>query len=215
MTEREFWNEAYRVNAAYTAVPDHIIATEIRDLPPGHALDLGCGTGANALMLAQAGWTVTGIDWSEQAVFLAERAAWKARVTARFSIADAATWNGTTPFDLVLIAFALPHDGHAASVIRNARKHLRPGGTLLIVEWAPSMGTTWNLESCAMHEPEAIMEMVPELTVAHSGTRRIEAMFAADDPRATHGQWAEIAFVRAVLGEDLRAERPMDEVRGA
>ncbi|MBS4728653.1 class I SAM-dependent methyltransferase [Mycobacterium sp. SM1] len=37
-------------------------------LPPGRALDLGCGAGRNALYLARNGWDVVGIDILGQAV---------------------------------------------------------------------------------------------------------------------------------------------------
>jgi hypothetical protein len=37
-------------------------------LPPGHALDLGCGTGTNVMYLAQHGWQATGIDFSAAAI---------------------------------------------------------------------------------------------------------------------------------------------------
>ena len=37
-------------------------------LPPGHALDLGCGEGGDALWLAEHGWRVTGVDISDTAL---------------------------------------------------------------------------------------------------------------------------------------------------
>jgi SAM-dependent methyltransferase len=57
---------------------------ELRDLiegpnavPPGRALDLGCGTGTNAIYMAQHGWDVTGIDFTPRAIEMA-----KAKVAA-------------------------------------------------------------------------------------------------------------------------------------
>jgi SAM-dependent methyltransferase len=38
---------------------------------PGRALDLGCGTGTNAIYMAQHGWDVTGIDFTPRAIGLA------------------------------------------------------------------------------------------------------------------------------------------------
>jgi len=38
------------------------------DLPPGAALDLGCGYGRTAIYLAQRGWQVDGVDFVPQAV---------------------------------------------------------------------------------------------------------------------------------------------------
>ena len=40
-------------------------------LPPGRAIDLGCGMGPLAIYLAQHGWQVTGIDAVERALRVA------------------------------------------------------------------------------------------------------------------------------------------------
>lgn len=37
-------------------------------LAPGHALDVGCGTGTNVIYLAQHGWHATGVDFSPVAI---------------------------------------------------------------------------------------------------------------------------------------------------
>ncbi len=41
--------------------------------PPGKALDLGCGTGTNAIYLAKNGWQVTAVDFSWKALRIAKR----------------------------------------------------------------------------------------------------------------------------------------------
>jgi len=56
--------------------------------PSGRALDLGCGTGTSSIALAQAGWTVTGIDFSRRAIQLAHRKAKKAGVKVDFRVGD-------------------------------------------------------------------------------------------------------------------------------
>jgi SAM-dependent methyltransferase len=48
-----------------------------------HALDLGCGTGTNAIYLAQKGFAVTGVDISRRAISLAKRKARLAGLTDR------------------------------------------------------------------------------------------------------------------------------------
>jgi SAM-dependent methyltransferase len=49
-------------------------------LVPGRALDLGCGTGTNALYLAEHGWEAVGVDFIRAAI---ERARSRARGAAR------------------------------------------------------------------------------------------------------------------------------------
>lgn len=50
--------------------PDHLrSAVEGADaLAPGHALDVGCGTGTNVIYLAKHGWRATGVDFSAAAI---------------------------------------------------------------------------------------------------------------------------------------------------
>ncbi len=208
MTERTFWNEAYQQDAEHTAVPDRVLHEEIRTLLPGRALDIGCGTGENALFLARHGWDVTGIDWCDQAVFLAERAAWKEGVQIRFEIADAAEWSTQKPFDLVLVAYALPPGGHGVAVIRQASRALAPGGTLIIADWHQSMADRWECSGCELHTPDRIVAAVSGLEVERAETRRIPDLFPSEDPRARHGTWADVAIVRARRpGEDTPTKR--------
>lgn len=198
VTEREFWNEAYLTDPDQAMVPDHILPEEISHISPGDALDLGCGMGTNSLYLAARGWRVIGVDWSEQAVFLAERAAFTAKVNARFEIADAAAWNGNGTFDLVMSTFALPSGGHATRVIRNARRLLAPGGTLLVTEWDRSMAQRWESSPCVLQDAAAIVALLPDLEIHTAEVRHIPTIFEPTDPRAAHGRWGDVTVVKAL-----------------
>jgi 2-polyprenyl-3-methyl-5-hydroxy-6-metoxy-1,4-benzoquinol methylase len=72
------------------------------------AIDLGCGTGANSLFLAEQGFTVTGVDFARAAVQRATADAEAAGLAerARFLVADvtADRIDGAEgPFDLVVV----------------------------------------------------------------------------------------------------------------
>lgn len=60
----------------------------IQTTPPGRALDLGCGTGTNAITLARHGWEVVGIDFAAKAIRTARRKVSAAGLKIDFYIAD-------------------------------------------------------------------------------------------------------------------------------
>ena len=69
--------------------PELVAVVEGPDrLPPGKALDLGSGTGTNAIYLAQHGWDVTGVDMVPKALSIARRKAAAASVSPRLVEGD-------------------------------------------------------------------------------------------------------------------------------
>jgi SAM-dependent methyltransferase len=52
----------------WTGEPNRFLVAETAALRPGSALDLACGEGRNAVWLAEQGWRVTGVDFSEVAL---------------------------------------------------------------------------------------------------------------------------------------------------
>lgn len=69
--------------------PELVAVVEGADaLPAGRALDLGCGTGTNAVYLAQRGWEVTGIDHVDRALRTARHKAETAGVSPWFVRGD-------------------------------------------------------------------------------------------------------------------------------
>lgn len=107
----------------------------INAYPPGRAIDLGCGTGTNAITLAKHGWQVTGIDFVGRAIRKARKKARQAGVNVDFFIGDATKTemiNGQ--FDLVLdigCFHSFSPEGKRA-YIQNLRKLLAPGGIFLL-----------------------------------------------------------------------------------
>jgi 2-polyprenyl-3-methyl-5-hydroxy-6-metoxy-1,4-benzoquinol methylase len=66
---REDWNARYAASELlWTAEPNRLFAAEIAGLEPGRALDLACGEGRNAVWLAEQGWRVTAVDFSDVAL---------------------------------------------------------------------------------------------------------------------------------------------------
>lgn len=60
-----FWDERYSGHAhVWSGRPNIQLVAYTGNLPPGRALDVGCGEGADVVWLAERGWQVTGADVS-------------------------------------------------------------------------------------------------------------------------------------------------------
>jgi len=92
MSEQDRWNQRYEKSDIPwdTGRPSSELQRVIAEqkLQPCRAIELGCGTGTNAVWLAQQGFDVTAVDFSELAIEKAKQQAGKARVRVNFMTAD-------------------------------------------------------------------------------------------------------------------------------
>ena len=196
--DRDFWNDAYRQEPGFVDVADQFLDAEIEDLEPGTALDLGCGSGANGLMMARRGWSVWGVDWAEQAIELATNAAEEQGLDATFVVADTTAWQPPHAFDLVISTYALPGGDGSRRVLQTAVAALAEGGTLIVAEWDRSMSDAWGFGEDELMTPEEIVALLPGLEIEIAEVRHLEDAFPAPcDPRRHAGSSANVAFVRA------------------
>jgi SAM-dependent methyltransferase len=92
-------------------------------------LDVGCGSGGLAQALGAAGYAVTAIDSSAEAVQQARGRGIAARQADFLEFAGG-------PFDVVLFSFALHHISPLSGAVDKARALLAPGGRLILEEFA-------------------------------------------------------------------------------
>ena len=129
------WNLLYQ-DGGDPAPFDRQWLARVEGLPPGRALDLGCGAGGNAIGLAEMGWEITALDGSANAIAAARRAAARAGAEVDFRVADMSVWETEAAYDLTLISYALPSRGPVRDkALSVARDSLAPGGRLMIAEW--------------------------------------------------------------------------------
>jgi SAM-dependent methyltransferase len=176
--------------------PNAHLVSEVRYLAPGHALDAGCGHGAEAIWLAAGGWQVTAVDFAVSALE-------HARSTAEalgHGVADRITWveadlgSWSPPpgrFDLVCSLYV-----HVAGSVREAVSRLAtgvaPGGTLLLVGHRPLDPDTGRPTPAAGQVQVSVEDAV---AVLHPRDWRVEV--AEERPRAVAGTGVD-AVVRAV-----------------
>ena len=102
-------------------------------------LDIGCGTGHPVLRLAAAtGADVIGVTVSADQVESAKRNAWDAGLAERaeFRLADAAELPfGDDSFDAVWLVETMMYIFDKAGALAEARRVLRPGGTLVLSDY--------------------------------------------------------------------------------
>lgn len=134
-----FWEARYlEKDQIWSGRVNPVMAAIVADLPPGRALDLGCGEGGDAVWLAERGWTVTAVDVSQVAIDRGAAHAEAAGVTGiTWERHDLTATFPTGPFDLVSAQFfQSPIEFPRMSLLRRAADLVAPGGVLLSVAHA-------------------------------------------------------------------------------
>jgi len=133
--KREEWNRRYEEKElVWTARPNRFLVAEVADLPPGRALDLACGEGRNAVWLAERGWQVTGVDFSDVAVAKAHRFAAARGVEVELLVADLVGYEpARDAYDLVIVFYLHVPAAERGPIVRRAAAAVAPGGTFLLV----------------------------------------------------------------------------------
>lgn len=157
----------------------------------GHCLDLGCGTGLHIPTLLELGWSVTGVDISQDQLRLA-----RARVGDEVELVRADAGDLPFPaqaFDAVFSAFTHTDVDDFDGLLREAARVLEKGGSLVYV----------GLHPCFIgpHSRFIAAEGVPELHVGYRERRRYtEAPGISPD-----GLRAKIGAVHIPLGEFVQS----------
>ncbi len=92
MSQKQSFQERYETGDTPWEIrrPDHNLTTMVKQAPikPSKAIDIGCGSGNNAIWLAEQGFTMTGCDNSETAIKQAKEKTKAAKVTCSFQVTD-------------------------------------------------------------------------------------------------------------------------------
>ena len=104
MMRKLFFNLAYLQKPVWdTGISPPELVDFIASHNPGRALDMGCGTGTNAITLAKHGWDVTGVDFVKRAINLARQNAQQYGVNIDLHVDDVTRLDSISGrFDLIL-----------------------------------------------------------------------------------------------------------------
>jgi SAM-dependent methyltransferase len=140
----DYWDERYRsTQRVWSGQPNPQLVAEAAGRPPGRALDAGCGEGADAIWLAQQGWSVVAADISGVALEKAARHASELDPAAAGRICWQRVDLLASPpepgsFDLVSAQFMQLPPEPRTRLFTALIAAVATGGTLLVVGHHPS-----------------------------------------------------------------------------
>jgi SAM-dependent methyltransferase len=186
LLDPEWWRFEWRYWRGRTPwdtqeTPPEVLAF-LKDTPPGRALDLGCGTGTNAITLAKSGWTVTGIDFSPQAIYAARRKASSQIASIEFRIGSAADLSALPgPYDFardIGCRFNLT-PAHRRRYAAGLERLLPAGARYMLYAWLPQQrrGRPWGISEA---DVEALFE---------NGFHRDNIEYGKDGPGPSAWYW--------------------------
>jgi 2-polyprenyl-3-methyl-5-hydroxy-6-metoxy-1,4-benzoquinol methylase len=193
----QLWSKTLREHADKLArrPPNAHLMAEAADLPPGRALDAGCGHGADTLWLAVHGWRVTAVDFSAAALAhgraMAEAAGADVAERIDWIEGDLATWSVEPGhYDLVVCLYV-----HVAGAVEDRVARMAAGvaprGTLLLVGHRPIDPSTGAATAAASQVQVSI-----ESAVAALDSGVWELIVAEERQRAVAGTGVD-AVIRA------------------
>ena len=181
ITSEDGWDERYRSHptAIWSGNPNAVLLAEAADLPPGRALDVGCGEGADALWLAERGWRVDAVDISQVALDRAAAHGAERNLEITWIRANLLTDPPAAgAYDLVSAQFMQLPRKERRTMYAALADAVRPGGTLLIGAHHPS-----DLDS-SIHRPNLPeMFFTAEEVAADLDEQRWEILVAEARPR--------------------------------
>ena len=138
------WNEAYKGTPPWDiGHPQSVFEALIKDgeIKPGRALDIGCGRGDNARMLAINGCDVTGIDIVEDAITDAKAKAIKHHVKVNFVVGNVLQMDRLfieAEFDIVIDSglFHVMMDEERPVFARQIHRVLKPAGKYFMLSFS-------------------------------------------------------------------------------
>jgi SAM-dependent methyltransferase len=124
--DREKWDLRYAGEARNLPAPDEFLVDHQDMLRAGRALDAACGRGANAIFLAERGYSVDAIDISIQALYFLQAEALRRGLDVRCVVADLDSYPLQRDiYDLIVVFYFF-----AKPLIRSIKGALKPGGLI-------------------------------------------------------------------------------------
>lgn len=152
-------------------LPPFLVQSLNEKATPGGALDVGCGAGAHAVLMAQQNWSVTGLDYLSKALEFAAKEADHAKVKVNWVCADVLLWQADKTFDIILDSGCLHNIHNVKLYKKQLLSWLSPSGDFILGHWGRRGFFDWRPIGPIRRSRETITRLFsPELTeVGYSG----------------------------------------------
>jgi ubiquinone/menaquinone biosynthesis C-methylase UbiE len=140
----------------------------------GSALDLGCGNGQHAMLLADRFDEVVAVDISKPMLDLARTKRSRPNVVYVEADLREVTSERGEPFDVVLSAYALHHVSELETALQQIRSLVAPGGQAVLIDIVNRRGKTprwWRYLDAARRFPADLMRRGPREAAEVYGLR--------------------------------------------
>jgi SAM-dependent methyltransferase len=197
---QQVWEEHYTERDRVWSGRANVRLVEVAEsLPPGRALDLGCGEGGDAMWLAERGWQVVAVDISETALARAAEDARARNVLERidFQRHDLPHTFVEGVFDLVSAQFLHSMvELDRPRLLRMGAEAVSAGGSLLIVDHAGP--PPWASKLDHHHEFPSADEVVASLSLDDTEWERVRVEAVDREATGPDGQvstWTDNVIV--------------------
>jgi SAM-dependent methyltransferase len=168
--DREGWNARYAEGEFLWKVdPNQFVVAETAGLHPGRALDLAAGEGRNAVWLAEQGWCVTAVDFSDVGIAKGRRLAEARAVEVGWVEVDLMEYQPLPDaYDLVLVCYLQVPEAQRRHIVARAREAVARGGTFLWIAHDLSNlehGVGGPKDPAVLSGPEDIVSDLPDFEV--------------------------------------------------
>lgn len=189
-TERYWWREPSRYSTDPDDHPTSLMAQSIlrwaRRRPPGRALDIGSGEGADAIRLALLGWQVEAVELSGVGAAKIRQFVREAGVEVTVHHADILEFESARGFDLIVCNGVLHYIDDKAAACGRMQDMTNPGGVNALSLWS-----TFS----PVPEPHRVVPTFPDdedgVVVGAYRTWRKDLLYLErDKPETSHGDMA-------------------------
>lgn len=193
----QLWSRTLREHADKVALrpPSAHLVADVAMLPPGRALDAGCGHGAESLWLAAHGWRVDAVDFAAAALAhgrsLADAAGAVVADRIDWIESDLAHWAPVSGrYDLVVCLY-VHIAGDVGEMVRRMAAGVASGGTLFMAGHRPVDPATGAATGAANQ-----VQVSVEATIAALDPDAWDIIVAEERPRSVAGSGVD-AVIRA------------------